>query len=299
MTTQILRKTAAVIFNPTAGSAKQKRLQRVLDSLQDLGMTISLHATQCAGDATQIATRLAALNETELVIAAGGDGTINEVINGLSGSDMPLAILPLGTANVLAAEIGLGQKPQEIAQTIACAPIKPTLMGVANGRQFALMAGVGFDAGVVEKVDLNLKRKLGQGAYFITILMNWLRFKSHRYRVTVDGETRFAASAIISRARFYGGTYVVSPKASLDSKGLEVCLFLEPGRWRALRQMVWLGLGRLDKLPDVEWLSGTSVEIEAADDLALNAPVQGDGDVIARLPLKIEMSESPLSLVRP
>ncbi|MCR9255862.1 MAG: diacylglycerol kinase family lipid kinase [Alphaproteobacteria bacterium] len=297
--TQFSRKRAAIVFNPTAGAAKTRRLDKVRVALEERGIALEMHGTTCAGDATRLAARIVAENRVDLVIAAGGDGTINEVANGLAGSSMPLAILPLGTANVLAAEIGVGRRAREIAEAIATAPIKPTWLGVANGRRFVLMAGVGFDAGVVESVDLALKRKIGRGAYFLTILRNWLRFQNRRYRVTVDGETRFAASAIISRARYYGGTYVVSPKASLDKDSMEVCLFLKPGRWRALRHMVWLALGRLEKLPDVEWLSGRSIEIVAADDLGHDGPVQGDGDVIARLPLKIEMSPEPVALVRP
>jgi len=293
------RKRAAIIFNPTAGAAKSRRLAKVMRALEQRGLHLETHGTRCAGDATVLAARIAAEAEVDLVIAAGGDGTINEVVNGLAGSNMPLAILPLGTANVLAAEIGIGRRASDIAEAIATAPIKPTWLGVANGRRFVLMAGVGFDAGVVENVDLSLKRKIGRGAYFLTILNNWLRFENRRYKVTVDGETRIAASAIISRARYYGGTYVVSPKASLDRDTMEVCLFLKPGRWRALRQMVWLALGRLEKLPDVEWLSGRSIEIVSADAAAPDGPVQGDGDVIARLPLKIEMSPEPVALVRP
>ena len=151
-----------MIFNPSAGARRRRRLERVLVLLREAGCDVVLYETRARGDAEAHARGLdpAAF---DAVVAAGGDGTINEIINGLAGIELPLGLVPLGTANVLAAELGLDQAPRAIAHGILSGRTMRAFPGILNGRRFAMMAGAGFDARVVEGVDLRMKRVVGQG----------------------------------------------------------------------------------------------------------------------------------------
>ena len=165
-----LRRRVLVIRNPTAGGSTRPRFGRVLEHLARFGATVTVRETTCRGDAEQIAA--SASSDTFDVVAAGGDGTINEVANGLAGKDLPLAIVPLGTANVLAVEIGMPLRARRIARAIACGDVRSVHVGMVNGRRFLMMAGVGFDAHVVANVNPRLKRAFGKLAYVIEFPVN-------------------------------------------------------------------------------------------------------------------------------
>jgi YegS/Rv2252/BmrU family lipid kinase len=286
-----------VIYNPAAGQWRKRRLQTTLAALKGLGCAVHLFATQKAGDAQTRAASLTA-EDCDVVVAAGGDGTINEVANGLAnapGSVPPLAIIPLGTANVLAQEIGLRGNPRAIARAIAGRARMTVHLGEANGRYFVMMAGVGFDAHVVANVDLTLKRRTGKIAYVVETLVQGLRYGFPRCRVTIDGQTHDACSVVVCNGRHYGGPFVAAPKASLAEPAFEVCLLQKGGYRHVLRYAAALVMGRLSSLPDVQILTGRTLRIEGEAGL----PVQGDGDIIATLPVDISVAERTLELVVP
>ena len=244
--------------------------------------------------------RTAAALEVDLLVVAGGDGTITEAVNGLIGPGAgaeppPLAVLPLGTANALAAEIGLDLDPETIARTIALGRPVPVSLGRANDRLFTMMAGVGFDAHVVEAVSLDLKRLIGKGAYVWESARALRRFAFPGYRVRLDGEDHEAASVIVAKGHFYGGRFVCAPEARLAEPLFRVCLFTRPGAWNVLRYAAALGLGRLGRLPDYKVLPARELRIEGPE----GDPVQGDGDVIARLPVRIRVLPEALRIVMP
>jgi YegS/Rv2252/BmrU family lipid kinase len=288
-----------IVFNPTAGGRRRVRLERTLTLLRAAGCDVAVRATAARGDAETIARHFgSAPAAADLLVVAGGDGTINEAVNGLlsnGGASAPLALVPLGTANVLAAEIGLATSPAVVARTIARGETAPAYVGMANGRCFTAMAGVGFDAHVVANVDLRLKRRLGKGAYVLESIRQLFRFRFPRYRVTVDGQAFEAASVIVAKGHYYAGRYVCAPEARLDRPEFHVCLFERGGRWNAIRYALALARGRLPRLADFRIVPGRSVTIEGPP----GDPVQGDGDVIARLPARIEIAPQPLRLIVP
>jgi diacylglycerol kinase (ATP) len=289
-----------VVFNPTAGGRRRARLDETLKLLRASGCEVAVQATAARGDAETIARAFGGSPRAhDLLVIAGGDGTINEAVNGLlSGGGegaSPLALLPLGTANVLANEIGLAVAPATVANTIARGGAVRAYVGVANGRCFTAMAGAGFDAHVVANVSLRLKRLFGKGAYVLESLRQLWRFPFPRYRVTVDGQTYDAASVIVAKGHFYGGRYVCAPEARLDQPEFHVCLFERGGRWNAMRYALALALGRLPRLADFCILRGRAVSIDGP----AGDPVQGDGDIIAHLPVRIEIAPQPLRLIVP
>ena len=253
----------AVIFNPVAGQGKGGRLSQTFSILRDRGCQLDLHETSARGHAEELGRTIDAA-EADMIVAAGGDGTVNEVINGMvaGGVALPLAVLPMGTANVLAAEIGLSLEPSRIAETILRGEARPVVLGRANGRLFSVMAGAGFDAHVVANVNGALKKRIGKGAYVWESLRQLLRFPYPGYRVTVDGRDYEAVSVIVAKGRHYAGKFVCSPEARLDEPHFQVCLFKRRGAWNVLRYALALGLNRLPNLPDLEIVEGRDVSIE-------------------------------------
>ena len=287
-----------IIYNPTAGQRRRRRFEAVLRALETQGAAITLRPTTRRGDAEAFA-REAASGGFDRVVAAGGDGTINEAINGLAGSGMALAIVPLGTANVLAAELGLGGRPAEIAAAILRGTARPIALGriitAEHARRFVMMAGIGFDAQVVAQVNPALKRLTGKFAYVIALLREMLRDPGLVFRVEVDGRVYRAASVIVAKGHFYGGRFVACPEARLEEPALHVCLFGRTGRLHILRYAAALALGRLSRLPDVTVVKAQRIIVEGPP----GEPIQADGDSDGHLPATIEVEDRALSLVYP
>ena len=291
-----------VIFNPTAGRMRRKRLAAVIDRLTKLGCVVTLRETGHRGDAEQIARR-AATEAYDVIVAAGGDGTINEVVNGLAASQNldavqppQLAIIPLGTANVLAIEIGLSPKDiEQIADTIAHGNGRPVHLGQANGRLFVLMAGAGLDALVVQGINPKLKRRTGKFAYVYESLRQAMGYDFPPLEIRADGKTYQARMAVACKGRYYGGPFVAAPEADLEKPDLEICLLPNKGVAGAIRYGLALPLGKLPTLPEVKRVSTKSLTIVGPR----GAPVQADGDIIARLPAEITIASETVRLMLP
>lgn len=286
-----------LIHNPAAGQRRRRRLEQILALLRAHGCSVELRPTAGPGDAERLSAAVTAA-DCDVLVVAGGDGTINEAVNGLvrAGHAVPpLAVLPVGTANVLAAEIGLPFAPRAVARCIAEGRPRRVHLGRANGRHFVLMAGVGLDARVVAEVSLPLKKLAGKVAYVAETLAQLARYRCTPCTVTVDGAAYQADSVVACNGRFYGGHFVAAPKGCLESAGFEVCLLTGAGAWNALRYGAALVLGRLPLLPDVRIVAGRDIVIEGEP----GAPVQGDGDIVARLPVRITVADECLSLIYP
>lgn len=291
------RRRFLVIHNPVAGARRARRLGAVLDALdQRFAAEVTVQGTGGRGDAEAMA-RAVAPGSYDAVVAAGGDGTINEVVNGLGARSglppVPLGIVPLGTANVLAQELGLPFDAGGMASVLAEGAPLPVHLGVANGRCFAMMAGTGLDAQVVERVDPRLKRLIGKGAYVAETLAQLAAYRDARYRVTVDGVEEEAASVIVAKGHFYAGRFVCAPDARLADPRLHVCLFPGAGRWNAVRYIWGVTAGRLPHFRDYRIVPAERVTIEGPEGDA----VQGDGDVIARLPVEIALAPWTLPML--
>jgi YegS/Rv2252/BmrU family lipid kinase len=288
-----------VIHNPVAGARRRRRFRATLAALAAAGAAVRVLDTGARGDAERMARELVA-SQCDMLVAAGGDGTINEVVNGLvgrsaAGGPVPLGIIPLGTANVLAAELGLPLDPAGVAEVIARGRPRLIHPGLANGRAFSMMAGAGLDAHVVEQVDPILKRIAGKGAYAVETLRQLALGRSGSYRVTVDGRSWEVGAVILAKGHFYGGRFVCAPDVRLDDPCLHVCLFPRIGRWHALRYTAGVVLGTIHRMRDYAVVRAEHALVEGPDGEA----VQGDGDVIARLPLEVRVAPRPLAVVAP
>lgn len=299
------RRRLLVIYNPTAGVGKlgrrkRARLEAYLDLLEDAGCAVEFRPTTRRGDAEAFAGDGHA-TKYDAVVAAGGDGTIGEVANGLPLDSAPLGIFPLGTANVLAMETGLPLDPPAVMQAVLHGPVARVWPGFVNDRLFTIMAGVGFDAHVVADLPPGLKRWLGKGAYVAESLRQLVRYKVPRYRLSIDGRDYDCASAVIAKGHFYGGKFVCAPDARLDAPDFQVCLFGMGGRIGALRATAALTLGLLQRLPEITLVRGRQIEIASlgASAYAEGEPVQADGDIAARLPASLRVGARAIPLIVP
>lgn len=282
-----------IIHNPKSGR-RRGSLREVIAHLEAMACRVTVHQTTCRGDAQAVTSRTTSAQYDRIVVA-GGDGTVNEVVNGLTPDSPPVALIPMGTANVLAAEIGLSLQAAEIAKTIVQGEARPVSLGDVNGRKFLLMMGVGFDAFVVASVSAPLKRILGKGAYILASLSQFLRGRLPRFETHIDGVRYEAASMVIANARFYGGRFVCAPEARMDSPVLHVCLFERAGRLYVAAYALALLLGVLHRMPGYRILRATHIEIRQPD----GAAIQSDGDFIALTPAQVTLMPRAAWLVFP
>jgi YegS/Rv2252/BmrU family lipid kinase len=290
-----------IILNPAAGRSRSSKrlLDRVTAALKGHGCAVVVRRTGPAvGDAERLARE--AGPEFDIIVAAGGDGTINAVANGMAVNGMaavprPLALLPLGTANVLAREIGLPRHPELLAELIAAAPARPIWPGRVGDRLFLVMASSGFDAETVAAVNPRLKRYVGRLAFAWAIVMCLWRYRAADLRVRVDGADHRAVTVIAAKGRSYAGSYVIAPRANLAEPMLDLVLFQRPGRRMVLCCLAALLLGRVHRRSDVTILRSRSALVSGAASL----PVQADGEIVAHLPILIAIAEQALRLVRP
>ena len=284
----------AVIYNPTAGQRKRRRYKSVMKVLGELGVSVTELRTGGRGDAERLATGVQP-EEFDVVAVAGGDGTINEAVNGLRADAPPLAIVPLGTANVLAAELGLRTDPAHIAHTIARQQPTAIHAGVVNDRKFMMMAGIGIDTHVVRDVSRTLKRLTGKGAYVWQALIELIRFPSSAYGVTIDGVRHEVGSAIFANGHFYSGRFISVPEARLEERSLYACLLAGRGVWNLIRYGVALTGNRLTRLSDVSTIEFREALLDGPE----GDPIHADGEIVGRLPAIVRSHPNPLNVLCP
>lgn len=237
----------------------------------------------------------------DLILVAGGDGTINEVINGVTPSRVPVGIVPAGTANVLACELGIGRRYKQAVHLIPqCVPERVALGRLRNAegeeRFFLLMAGVGLDAEIVYNINATLKAWTGKIAYWVGGISHLLRYLS-QFETAVHGRTVRCGFALASRVKNYGGDLEIARGANLLEDDFEAVLF--QGR-NPIRYMVYF-LGVVAGLhPRMRGIS-----VERARRLDFSAPedsriyIQVDGEFAGHLPASIEIVPDALSLLVP
>ena len=284
-----------IIYNPAAGRRRAQLLWRVLDVMSGNGVKLELAETRHAGHAVELA-RKAARPGGRLIVAAGGDGTIADVANGLSESDCRLGIIPLGTANVLAHELGLPFAPKAVAAALAFGRTQPLWPGVAQSgsesRVFVQMVGAGFDAQVVHHLPLGLKRAVGRGAYVAQSLRELARYAFAPIRLRVDGKSFEAGSVVVAKGRFYAGSYTLAPDATSTRPGFTVALFTARGPLAAMMYGAALPLDLISRMPGLRLMRASHVEIDTLD-----VPAQADGDPAGSAPLRVMDAKGPIRVV--
>ena len=287
---------AVIIGNPNSGRAGSKGyLERCAKILRSGGLTVEILNTEHPDHATELASSI----DSSLVVAAGGDGTINEVVNGLAGKDATLGILPLGTANVLAREIGLPLDVERACERIPRGERARIDLGVATNREsverrFACMAGIGFDAHVVRAVTPRLKRYL-RGLAFPLTAFKVLAKEDFPPVQVIQGDTTWVTRfAIIANGHYYGGDFRVSHPGLLTNGELEAILV---ERVSVLLRPDILGRILARRPLDRTMRSFTARELRACAPDA-EVPVQLDGEVWGSLPMSFRVEPRTLEVIR-
>lgn len=292
-----------VIFNPTARGEKAKRFRRHLDSF---GSACTLKLTAAMGDARRLAAE--AVNEGfEAVVAAGGDGTVNEVLNGIG--DAPdgferarLGVLPLGTVNVFARELLLPSRVEH-AWDVLCRGRETRIdlpcvefqaKGKTERRYFAQLAGAGLDARAIELVKWELKKKVGPLAYVLAGL-HALRAEASAVTASGGGSSATGGLVLIGNGRLYGGQFRLFPKADLRDGMLEVCVFPRVNWLTLLRCGPGLLLRGTVPNSVTECFQAKAITLSSAGPV----PLEVDGELIGHLPATFTLERERLRVVVP
>jgi len=297
---------AMLIYNPAAGQRDfSGELRQVVAYLESQRWDVTLRRTFGPGDATTYG-REAVANGFDMVIAAGGDGTLGQAASGLAGSDCVLGVLPVGTGNVWAHMLGLPQWSPlsrtsllDAARVLVEGEVHPIDLGKAGDRCFVLWAGIGFDAQIAQGVEphRDIRRSLGNLTYYIAMIALGLGLRGTRVTVTIDGRgtRQRVIMVLVTNAQLYGPTVRLAPQAQLDDGELDVYLFKGDNLLDALRHIASVLMGRHHRDPKVETYRARRVELRAARPL----PVQLDGEPAGHTPTTIAVMPRALRVIVP
>ncbi|GAC1615734.1 MAG: diacylglycerol kinase family lipid kinase [Candidatus Acidiferrum sp.] len=301
---------ALLIHNPNAGGgggARRRQLDMARKIFAASGIEAELVETTAAGHATEIAQQ-AASEGRQLVIACGGDGTLNEVVNGLAaqrnGHRVPLALLPGGTANILAKELGIPWNLPQAAERLVNGEVKEIALGLATPleqperkRYFLSVAGAGPDGMIVYSIDLDLKAKVGILAYWWQGAREIFRYDFPHFRI-VAGERNIDASLIIvGRTKNYGGPFKITTGADLFEDQFEVMALTTQSGFKYLSYLPTLWFGNLRETEGVHFWKAETLVIEPLDKNPVYAQI--DGEPLARLPVEFKIVPRALKLLVP
>jgi diacylglycerol kinase family enzyme len=263
------------------------------------GHRVTANPTSGPGTSAALA-RASIAAGADLILALGGDGTINEVAEGVMGSNTPLGILPGGTANVVSCELELGSGPIEVASRIAdCRPERISvgrLRSEGGTRHFLAMAGVGLDARIVYGLSADLKKRWGKMAYWLTGFRQ-LVHKLEELDVVIEGRTYRCSFALITKVRNYGGDLRIARRVSILDDEFEVVLFSGHRATRYLKYLTGVAVNRLEGMSGVTILRAREVTLRGAS--GEHVHMQVDGEYVGRLPGKVEMVPDALTLLIP
>jgi YegS/Rv2252/BmrU family lipid kinase len=283
-----------LIYNPVARRApKVERLREAAARVE--GWEITLQPTDAAGHATALAAN-AASEGYDVVVACGGDGTVNEVANGLVGSSTAMAVVRGGTANVWAKEVSIPKDASKALRLLAEGETRSIDLGRAGERYFVLMAGVGFDAAIVRDIGPVAKRRLGAAAFIVSGLRKTFGHRSVDVDLELDHKSLTGSMywMLASNSRSYGGVLNIAASAKIDDGLLDVYLLRRGGLLRLLWLLPWILLGRHHRQPNVVHRTAEAVDVSTA-----GLPVQIDGEYAGETPLRFEVAPQALRVIVP
>jgi YegS/Rv2252/BmrU family lipid kinase len=285
-------KKICIIYNSKISLFNKFSLNRIVKILKKENHVESF-ATERVGHATLLCK--VHINKFDVIVAAGGDGTINEVINGMDDKK-PLAIIPLGTANIGAYEANINKSSSNIVQIIKSGKIKKIHIQEANNRKFFLMTGIGFDASIVQTVQSNLflKKLFGKTLFFIISIGKLIWLKKYELKVLANNKVYLANWVIITNAKHYGGSFQLTRDTNIFDKKIIAYLFCNLSRINFLSYLFALLFNKDLKLDN------NLIKI-VSDDIFISSktktPVQYDGEFLGYLPAQIQSAKKTINLL--
>jgi diacylglycerol kinase (ATP) len=291
---------AVIIANPTSGIGgfphQNRHFDETLTFLRKKGWKAEIWYTQSAGDGEQLA-RKAVKQQVNLVIAAGGDGTINEVIQGLAGSETALGVLPSGTVNVWARELGIPLDDAGARNVLVNGQTRRIDLGCVNGRYFLLMMGIGFDGEVTQAVEGKPLKRLGILGYTLAVLWLGPGYRGFPVVAQIDRyvvKTR-ALQIFIGNTQLYAGAIKFTWQAKCDDGLLDLCIVRKRNLWGRLVVARDFILRRSQRRQWVRYETFKTLKIETPDPI----PYQIDGEAAGSTPLEISVAPGILKVVVP
>ena len=307
----------ALIYNPASGQISARRMAAVEDALavfRDAGVEAEAFVTRGAGDAT-IHAQQAAREGYDAILACGGDGTVHEIVQSLVGTEIALGVVPLGTANALASDLGLIASPAKVARKLLNA--LPTRVSVGRihyqdsagnpgSRYFVVAAGIGGDALLMSRLDTRLKRRLGYVLYLIEAFRIWATSSFPLFEAVLPangnggGRVVEVSQLLAVRVRSFGGVLrTLAPGASLRNGSLSLLMFKTQSRLRYLSFLLAVIAGRHTFTRAVELLDTPFIECRSLNGSRDALFVEADGEVLGGLPVRLEVVPHSLTLLVP
>ena len=306
---------ALLIHNPNAGGGAAKR-RKLLDEARTIfgagGIEVELAETSRPGEATEIARR-AVKQRRHLVIACGGDGTLNEIVNGLAGPAgaepsehhrVPLALLPAGTANIFAKELDIPWNIPGAARRLVGGKVMDIALGLATplhepsrAKYFLSVAGAGPDGMIVYSIDLELTARLGILAYWWQGAREVFRYEFPHFRVKIGGTTLDSSFVLVGRTKNYGGPFKITTLADLFEDQFEVMTLSTQSGLRYLSYLPALWMDKLRGTEGVRFAKTDSLVCEPMDENPVYAQV--DGEPLGRLPVEFKIVPAALKVLVP
>jgi diacylglycerol kinase (ATP) len=285
------------IVNPKSGASSSKDLvTQFKEYLLGKGYEVKTVFTESLEHACELATKSAVDYDCKLVVGCGGDGTLREIAHGLEGSDKPLIVLPAGTENLLANELGFDDKVETLIEAFESKCIKPLDLGRANGKCFTSIAGFGFDAEVVKRVSAKRIGHIHHLDYFWPI---WRTFWSHEFpkvKVIVDGKEIFDGKCMVfvGNISHYAIGLQILRSADYGDGLLDICVYKCPSRLRLLKHSLMTLIKMHTRRPDVMYCQGKTIELSSR---GKQVDCEIDGDPGPQLPVKIEVIEHAVKVL--
>jgi YegS/Rv2252/BmrU family lipid kinase len=307
----------ALIYNPASGQISARRAAAVEDALavfRDAGVEAAAFVTREAGEAT-IHAQQAVREGYDAILACGGDGTVHEIVQSLVGTEVALGVVPLGTANALASDLGLIASPAKVARKLLDA--MPTRVSVGRihyqdnagnpgSRYFVVAAGIGADALLMSRLDTRLKRRLGYALYLIEAFRIWATSSFPLFEAVLPGNGNGGGRVVevsqllAVRVRSFGGVLrTLAPGASLRNGNLSLLAFKTQSRLRYLSFLLAVIAGRHTFTRTVELLDTPFVECRSLNGSRDALFVEADGEVLGSLPVRLEVVPHSLTLLVP
>jgi YegS/Rv2252/BmrU family lipid kinase len=304
----------ALIYNPISGqhsTARKHLLERVLAVLRGAGLTVTPFETDGPGSGPELAQQ-AVREGYDTVLACGGDGTMHAVLQGLAGTQTALGVIPFGTANALAAALGLAGSPVRAAKKLLSAePVRIPAgrifyhdeAGQEQSRYFLVAAGIGPDALLMASMDAGLKRRLGYLLYLIQGFRIWARGDFPMFAALFGKDrpyTRRVSQLLVIRVRSLGGAVgALVPGASLHSDSLRMLAFATQSRWQYLKFVSGAVLGRHRFSRIVDLFETSHAACATPDDPHTRLLAEADGEVLGRPPIRMEVVPDTVTLLVP
>jgi diacylglycerol kinase (ATP) len=282
----------AIIFNPSARGEKAQILE---ENVRSLTAADSFFICSGPGQAVELARQLAEAG-CSTIVAAGGDGTINAVVNGIAGLDVSLGILPMGTANVFAGELGLTPHQLEQSWDVIEQGFTRTIdLATVNDRYFVQLAGIGLDALAVQETDLNVRRSIGPISYLFAAAQIIGR-RAPRLEICFDdSETMGGCFVLVGNGRFYGGLLTFFPSAKNDDGLLDVLVFKHQGYLDIIRYLQGVLVGNHAQFDDIEYRQVHALRVTSDR----SVPVEIDGEVALQTPAQFRVAPHRLRVLVP